>query len=652
MENKNYRYKKGEKLFVKTPYGPVSAGMTCTGTTFTPAGTDKEAAVFTRIWDEAYMFPNFDMTQKPVVLTNGLQHCNGIAAVDWNHDGAEDFVISNNTGFLWLYEQVAKEDGGIFFENRGHIKDYKTGHVFNLPFYHHEYGYVDDLDGYISIAFFNYLYPAYYPGRQGRADLIIGDTAGKLWWLPDESQGNEPPKYSGETYKKEENLLKNEHGHNCIKTYGEYFAKPREQILDENGKPFIIGNSFEYGKTYKGGNTKPIALYNDETGLYDLLVPCGYVYEMNYLKCVKVEDGKPVFRDMGKVTPDLMLEKPGQIMYHHSHSFSLKEKKLYINDIGMGVLEYDFNWENGMPAFKNARKVFGYDTDAKGYLAEYILRDESTGKEYINDFPNRLVLHEIERNTGGVKIAYDSIKLKCGDKLVEPKGETDPQGLENWGFHRSAVWNWDGSGKNHIIIGTDTGNLVLVTDIGQYFTTGECKISDYLKDSAGNVIKLHNRAKAVAFDLDGDGFEDLIVGGQSYQLGVPKDPCPGSDFVAFLNRGADENGLPVLERIPLILKGHEYHTSTNRHVHLFTADIDSDGETEVILVDQRNDNMVGRIFKKVPDKTELYYTGSYIEYFSIDDSLIDIDGDGELEIVFGGGETGFIFYNKIVKEEC
>jgi len=105
---KNIKYKKGEKFLVKTPYGPVCAGMTCMGTTFTPAGSDKEAAVFTRLWDEAYMYPNFDMTQKPILITNGLRGANGITTADWNHDGIDDFVISSHTGFLWLYEQTIK----------------------------------------------------------------------------------------------------------------------------------------------------------------------------------------------------------------------------------------------------------------------------------------------------------------------------------------------------------------------------------------------------------------------------------------------------------------------------------------------------------------------------------------------------------------
>ena len=108
---------------VKTPYGPISAGMTCAGTAFTPPGANKEAAVFTRIWDRVYMFPEFDMANEPVALTQSLNQCNGVAVVDWNRDGNEDFIISDNQGFLWLYEQTMN-DGKVFFENRGIIRDH------------------------------------------------------------------------------------------------------------------------------------------------------------------------------------------------------------------------------------------------------------------------------------------------------------------------------------------------------------------------------------------------------------------------------------------------------------------------------------------------------------------------------------------------
>ena len=648
IDHKKYKYLKDGKIFPTTPYGPLSAGLPNAGTAFMPADGTGESVVFTRIWDEAYMYPGFEMKHLPVSISKGLGGCRGLAAVDWNHDGVEDFVVTERTGFLFLYEQMFK-DGKINIAERDIIRDYKTGHVFNIQFHHPELNYEDDLGGYTSIGFSNYLFPAYYPARKGRADLIIGDSAGKLWWLPDESEGDSVPKYSGRTYKKDEKLLVNDFGRSMVKKYGEYFAEPHEQLLNESGKPFVIGDYFENGTRYNGGVTRPVAFYNEHTGMYDLLVVAGCSgYVIHYLKCLKLENGKPVFADMGEVTPEFVMKQG--FYFHTSQAFSVKNKKLYIAYESNRIYGYDFVWENGKPAFKNAQVAMAENTGVIGYLAENLLYDKKTGKEYITDFPNKLCLREIKRSPSGVKIFSDTIELNCGGKLVEPKGGTDPQAGELWGFHRSAVWDFDKSGKNHIIIGTDTGNLQLVTDTGNYFTTGNCKLSDYLKDSNGNIIKVHNRAKAVAFDLDGDGREDLIIGGQSYQMGIPLDPVPGSDFVAYLNKGTGKDGLPVLEKVPLVLHGHEFATGTNKHMHLAAADIDHDGEIEVILSVQQ-EGFAGRIFKKTPGKTELYYTGSYIEDFHIDDSLMDIDGDGKLEVVFGGGETGFVVYHKITKHE-
>jgi len=644
-EDKKFKYVKGGKIFPTTPYGPLSAGLPNAGTAFMPADGTGESVIFTRIWDEAYMYPGFEMNRPPVRISNGLGGCRGLTPVDWNHDGIEDFVVTERTGFLFLYEQVVKE-GRILIEERETIRDHQTGHVFNIQFYHPEFGYEDDLGGYTSIGFANYLFPAHYPARAGRADLIIGDSAGKLWWLPDESTGNETPKYSGKTYKKEENLLVNAFGRSMVEKYGDHFAEPREQLLNENGEPFVVGDFFENGKSYHGGISRPVAFLNEQTGLYDLLVGAGCrEFVIHYLKCLRVDDGKPVFKDMGDVTPEWVVKQG--FYFHTSQAFSVKNKKLYIAYESNRIYGYDFVWENGMPAFRNARMVMAENTGVIGYLAENLLFDKKSGKTFITDFPNKLCLREIERKPDNVRISSDIIELKSNGKPVEPKGVTDPQAGELWGFHRSALWDYDKSGKNHFIIGTDTGNLLLVRDTGEYFTTGNCALSDYLKDTDGEVIKVHNRAKAVAFDLDGDGRDDLIVGGQSYQMGIPLDPDPGSGFVAYLNRGVDGDGLPILEKTPLVVNGHTFATGVNRHIHLGVADIDHDGAVEVILSVQQ-EGFAGRIFKKVPGKTELYYTGSYIENFHIDDSLMDIDGDGALEVVFGGGETGFVVYHKII----
>ena len=166
-DNKKYKYVKGENIYPTTPYGPLSAGLSTGGTAFIPADGTGESVIFTRIWNEAYMFPGFEMNRLPVSISKGLGGCRDLTAVDWNHDGIQDFVVSERTGFLFLYEQVLR-DGGVFIEERETIRDYKTGHAFNIQFYHPEFGYEDDLGGYTSIGFDNYLFPAHYPAREGR----------------------------------------------------------------------------------------------------------------------------------------------------------------------------------------------------------------------------------------------------------------------------------------------------------------------------------------------------------------------------------------------------------------------------------------------------------------------------------------------------
>jgi len=140
MNVKKYKYMHGEKFYPITPRGPVSAGWVCSGSAFTPIGETEEAAVFTRIWDEAYMYPGFDMGKPAVRITEGLGGCCGITAADWNRDGRDDFIITNRTGYINLFEQV-RDERGVMLENRGIVRDYKTGNVFNIQFYHAELGY-------------------------------------------------------------------------------------------------------------------------------------------------------------------------------------------------------------------------------------------------------------------------------------------------------------------------------------------------------------------------------------------------------------------------------------------------------------------------------------------------------------------------------
>jgi hypothetical protein len=646
MSDKRYTLAFGEKQFPRSPRGPVSAGWCSGGCAFRPADGDPDAIVFTRIWDEAYLYPAGDVRANPLKLTEGLGDCRAITAADWNHDGVEDFVLSSRNGFLFLFEQVLTPDG-IRLVQREILRDCRTGHVFNIEFLHPVLGRLDSLGGYVSLAFHNYLYPAHYPGAGGAVNLVVGDSAGRLWWLPDESGGRGAPRYSGRTYRKDDALVITQAGRALIKTYGDHYATPADSLADEAGAPFVLGDFFQNGITYPGGNVKPIVIRNPRSGLLDLLVAAGVrSYSLHYLQCVAADPGgKPVFRYGGAVTP---VGLPEQVFcYHIAHALCEKTGTLAISVDSHRVFRCDLAWKDGRPVFGRAEAVEGDNVQATGYQADFVVTDPATGGRYVSDFPNKLRFRRLS-GTGPVFIDHPGIELTSGGAPVRPLGETDPQMLETWGFHRSALWRFDGSLRNHVILGTDTGNLRLVIDEGNCFTTGECRLTGYLRDRDGEEIKLHNRAAVAAFDLDGDGREDLIVGGQTYQRGIGTDPAPGSGFRVYLNRGVDAAGLPVLEKAELVIEGYAFPSGINAHMHLAAADIDGDGEPEVIISVQQ-DGPRGRIMKKVPGKCALYYTGNDIPRFSIHDGLMDIDGDGELEIVFGGGETGFITYRKLVR---
>ncbi|HCS76011.1 MAG TPA: hypothetical protein DIW17_19325 [Clostridiales bacterium] len=137
-----------------------------------------------------------------------------------------------------------------------------------------------------------------------------------------------------------------------------------------------------------------------------------------------------------------------------------------------------------------------------------------------------------------------------------------------------------------------------------------------------------------------------MVAGISYQLGIKSDPIPGGGVYYILNKGLDKSGLPLLsEPKPLKIKGYEFEMRINSHIHIQALDIDNDGEKEVIISNQ-GDEFKGLVFKVCKDEIALKYTGKYIEHISMEENLLDIDNDGQLELVFGGGENGVAVYYK------
>ncbi len=85
-------------------------------------------------------------------------------------------------------------------------------------------------------------------------------------------------------------------------------------------------------------------------------------------------------------------------------------------------------------------------------------------------------------------------------------------------------------------------------------------------------------------------------------------------------------------------------------MHIQTLDIDGDGTKEAVIVFQWLDPNTGRVFKVAPHTAAAtLHLCDYTSPMSVQEWLLDIDGDGKLEIVFAGSENGVGHYRKLTQ---
>jgi hypothetical protein len=362
-----------------------------------------------------------------------------------------------------------------------------------------------------------------------------------------------------------------------------------------------------------------------------------------------LKERKPVFKNMGEV--DISNPDNSKLNFHSKLClFENKDRKDLLLASGnyLAVLE-NSGWKDGIPHFTFHNWLSGPNATGSFYAFNDILTDNK-GRRFIIHFAgNYWNLIPIEKSNCGIRLhCTDSLKIMDQNGIFKVEGETDPQFSPEWGYHRISRWDFDGSGRNHLIAATDKGLLYLLKDDSALVKPGEFifRSSGPLKDTSGNVVRIHNRAVAGSIDLNNDGRQDLIVGGISYQLGIKSDPNPGGGVYYMLNLGIDSNGLPLLSPpIPLDL-GPDFKPRINSHISLQVLDIDSDGEKDVIISLQEP-GWDGRIYHKLKDKIGLYYSGSQVPVKALNEQVLDIDGDSHYEVVRPGGETGVGFYRKL-----
>ncbi|MBI2437457.1 MAG: VCBS repeat-containing protein, partial [Lentisphaerae bacterium] len=287
---------------------------------------------------------------------------------------------------------------------------------------------------------------------------------------------------------------------------------------------------------------------------------------------------------------------------------------------------------------------------AIAYNFTEILHEKDTGRRFVLDCPNRFAVREVRMEQGEVLLSGRQDLLRDQNGIFAVEGETDPQAGKDWGFHRVSRWDFDGSGKQHLIVGTDRGLLYLLIERRPLGAASRFTMESVgpLRDAAGAVIKIHNRVSAVGFDVDGDGLEDLVVGGGTYQLGINTDPRPGGGIYWLRNRGPDMNGVPVLDPPrPLETGGVALTIRIQDHVQMQAIDLDGDGKPELIIAVQA-ENFAAHVFRRAASGG-LESVRIEIGCFSIHDRLLDLDADGEPEFVFAGGESGVGYYRKLAR---
>ncbi len=484
---------------------------------------------------------------------------------------------------------------------------------------------------------------------------MIGDFGGNLWWLEDKSYGESIPEYEGRKITVEKEKLVSQMGRDFVERMEYEYVIPEEKICDASGIPFSLGDGYDSGVEYNGGITRPVLYKNEITGSYNLIVLAGMRKpKLYYLQRINNgEHGKPVFNNVTEIDTCGVFQ-PYKLAYCHS-------KLIVVNNDGWNDLLITLGSKiavlknkrtgNTLPEFEYSHVISGADVSTSGKNFTVILENKKLETKYLldNTTSNDWELREIINDDDSIKVSSEIIYVKDKNNIFKVEGETDPQGGKDYyGFNRAFFWDYDNSGKQHLIIGTDRGYFYLleVEEGNEGKEPFKFNATGPLKCSKDKIIRIHSRSCGCGIDLNANGVEDLVVAGISYQLGIKSDPIPGGGIYYILNKGVDKNGLPLLsEPKPLKITGYEFDMRVNSHIHVQALDIDNDGEKEVIISNQ-GDELRGLVFKVCKDEISLKYTGKYIEHISMEENLLDIDNDGQLELVFGGGENGVAVYYK------
>lgn len=630
----------GPLVDLRTDHGPLSFGTVVSADVVSWSAPDAQDLLIARLWDGVYLYPSRDLKTlgEPLKLCDQLGHTVlMVEPVDWDGDGRQEAIGTDREGKIFALRRVG-EYPQLKLEAVEDPLRTADGVEFNIPFANPKYRNSPRPEA-IWPEGFNYTYPTVYaPARKKAASLIIGDWGGELWFLPLVGVKEGKPVYSGTNYSRRS---------------GQVFARPRNLLADEQGQTLLLGKAKEYATVYPGGASRPVMYRNAATRSDDLIVLCGMIgNELRYLqRNGSGPDGEPVFKDLGEMQIDDLPDAGYDPYNYHAvlATFGDADWPDLLLSRGCDIAVCRNRRVAGpIPGFRFERWISGDDVPTRGYNFTEILTDHA-GHRYLLENDTTWHFRELLCREGEVRLSSRRIPLHDQHGEFRVDGETDAQHVEKWGFHRVALWDYDGSRRQHLVVGTDKGWLYLLRSETPLGANGrfQFRSSGPLRDTRGNVIRIHHRVVAAPLDLDADGRLDLVLAGATYGAG---DPAPGSGIYYVLNQGETDDHVPVLSPVQrLETRGHVHPDFRNLHGQLQSLDLTGSGERVVIVSTQQGDNFRGYVYRPAKDGVALEHTGEVLPPISIEERLLDLDGDGSWEYVRSGGESLIAKFAKLIR---
>ena len=423
---------------LRTDEGRLSFGTIVSADVVSWSAPQARDLLIARLWDGVYLYPSQDLQTigEPIRLCDQLGHVVlMVEPVDWDGDGREEAVGTDRQGNISCLKRVG-EFPNIRLEVAQQPLRTADGVPFNIPFVNPKYRLAKNPE-LLWPQNFNYTYPTLYrPAGSKSVDLIIGDWGGELWYLPHTGHNHGLPVFGGRNYTKKD---------------GKQYARPRHLLVDEQDQTLLIGEGTENGVRYPGGASRPIMYRNAKTKSDDLIVLSGMDgNHFRYLQRVKSgPDGEPIFKDLGELEIENRPDDGYDAYNYHAVLAVIDDSPWPDLLLSCGcdlAICQNLRVQEAKPRFRFQRWISGRNVPTRGYNFTEILTDPK-GRRFLLENDSQWSFRELTSAEGLPQLSSTRWPLHDQNGIFRVDGDTDIQHMTKWGFHRAALWDYDGSGR-------------------------------------------------------------------------------------------------------------------------------------------------------------------------------------------------------------